>query len=384
MSLNRRDCLKGILGSTFVTAAGATLTGCVTQGVARAPALAGDFLWGALLHLGNNMWMDWTPDGIYPKSFEEEAQWVKDGKLKFEETHLDCNRDYFSTNWQSWRKQVDCIKEEGLNTVLIDLGEAYAYPSHPELWVKGSLSPAQMRKELARIRALGLEPIPKINFSTGHDQWLREYHYMTSSKVYYRVVADVIRDTCEVFDFPRYFHLGFDEEIFVACSSRQACVMRQGDLWWKDVLFCVGEVEKHGARAMLWSDKVCSGREDFFKNMPKSVLQMTWYYGTDFSEENLKWKPEFEKSQGWDSQKNLASSIVELSKAGYDIMPCTSNWSSDEAADVMLGFCRKHIDPARVKGYFTAPWMKPVPEDDARALAGIRLFAEAKRKHFGV
>jgi len=372
------------LGSTFVTAAGATLTGCVTQGVARAPALAGDFLWGALLHLGNNMWMDWTPDGIYPKSFEEEAQWVKDGKLKFEETHLDCNRDYFSTNWQSWRKQVDCIKEEGLNTVLIDLGEAYAYPSHPELWVKGSLSPAQMRKELARIRALGLEPIPKINFSTGHDQWLREYHYMTSSKVYYRVVADVIRDTCEVFDFPRYFHLGFDEEIFVACSSRQACVMRQGDLWWKDVLFCVGEVEKHGARAMLWSDKVCSGREDFFKNMPKSVLQMTWYYGTDFSEENLKWKPEFEKSQGWDSQKNLASSIVELSKAGYDIMPCTSNWSSDEAADVMLGFCRKHIDPARVKGYFTAPWMKPVPEDDARALAGIRLFAEAKRKHFGV
>lgn len=369
--------------STGMLTAGAALSGCVTKGFVRAPALAGDFVWGALLHLGSNMWSDWTPDGVYPKSFEEESQWVRDGKLKFTKSHLYGTRDYFSTDWQSWRKQVDGIKSEGLNAVFIDLGEAYAYPSHPELWVKGSLSPAQLRKELARIRALGLEPIPKLNFSTGHDQWLREYHYMTSSPTYYRMVADVIRDVCEVFDAPRYFHLGFDEEVFAACGARQSCVMRQGELWWKDFLFCVGEVEKHGTRAMLWSDKICAGREDFFKHMPKSVLQVPWYYGTDFSEKNLGWKPEFEKSQNWDIQRNLAAALVELANAGYDILPCTSNWSSDAAADAMLGFCRKHVDSARIKGFFTAPWLKPVPEDDARVLSGVRLFAEAKRKHFG-
>ena len=372
----RRDFIVG-----GACAAGAALAGCRT-GQAAAPALAGDFAWGALLHLGSNMWKDWTPDGIYPKSAEEEAKLVADGKLEFKYSRLYCNRDYMSVNWTSWRKQVDCIKSEGLNMVFIDLGEAYAYPSHPELWVKGSLGSDELQAELARIRGLGLEPIPKINFSTGHDQWLRQYHYMTSSPKYYEVVADLIRDTCEVFGHPRYFHLGFDEEIFAACGRRSMCVMRQGDLWWKDFLFAVKEVERHGTRAMLWSDKICGGRAEFLKRMPKSVLQVPWYYGKDFSEKALVWKPEFEKSQKWDIQTNLVSSLLELAKAGYDLMPCTSNWSSDEAADGMLGFCRQRIDPARIKGFMTAPWRKPVPEDDAKALAGIRLFAAAKRKYF--
>ena len=374
---------REFLTNGMLAAAGATLAGCATRGAAKAPALAGDFAWGALLHLGSNMWRDWTPEGVYPKSLAEEEQMVRDGKIEFKSSHLYCNRDYFSTDWASWRRQVDCIRQEGLNMVFIDVGEAYAYPSHPELWVKGALGYDELQAELARIRGLGLEPIPKLNFSTGHDQWLREYHYMTSSAKYYQVVADLIRDTCEVFGGPRYFHLGFDEEVFAACGRRQVCIMRQGEAWWKDFLFAANEVEKNGARAMLWSDKICGGREDFYKHMPKSVLQVPWYYGKDFSKEGLRWKPEFEKSQKWDIQKNLAPALVELAEHGYDIMPCTSNWSTDAAADAMLGFCRKNIDPARVKGYFTAPWRKPVAADDQKTFDGIRLFAAAKRKHFG-
>lgn len=374
----RREFLK----NGMFAAAGASLAGCATGGAAKAPALAGDFAWGVLLHLGSNMWRDWVPGETYPASAEEEARMVREGKMEFKSSHLYGTRDYMSTDWNSWRAQVDCIRSEGLNMVFIDIGEAYAYPSHPELWVKGSLGFGELRAELERIRGLGLEPIPKLNFSTGHDQWLREYHYMTSSPKYYRVVADVIRDVCEVFGGPRYFHIGFDEEIFAACGRRQLCVMRQGDIWWKDFLYCVNEVERNGARAMLWSDKICGGREEFLRRMPKSVLQVPWYYGKDFSEKGLTWKPEFEKSQKWDIQTNLAPALVVLAENGYDIMPCTSNWSTDAAADAMLGFCRKNIDPARVKGYFTAPWRKPVPADDQKTFEGIRLFAAAKRKHF--
>ena len=117
--------------------------------------------------------------------------------------------------------------------------------------------------------------------------------------------------------------------------------------------------------------------------MPKTVLQVPWYYGKDFSEKNLTWRPEFEKSQKWDVQTNLAAALVELANAGYDIMPCTSNWSSDAAADAMLGFCKKNVDLARIKGFFTAPWRKPVAADDRKTCDGIRLFADAKRKYFG-
>jgi hypothetical protein len=206
---------------------------------------------------------------------------------------------------------------------------------------------------------------------------------MTSSAKYYEVVADVIRDTCEVFGNPRYFHIGFDEEIYAACKGRQVCVMRSGDQWWKDMLYCVGQVERHGARTILWSDNICGGREIYFKRMPKSVVQAAWYYGKDFSAEKLAWKSEFENRKDWSIQRNLAASIVELANAGYDLMPCTSNWSCDEAADAMLSFCRSRIDPSRLKGLFTAPWLKPVAKDDAKLRSGIRLFAEAKRKYFG-
>ena len=230
------------------------------------------------------------------------------------------------------------------------------------------------------MRALGLEPVPKLNFSAGHDQWLKRYHYMTSSSRYYEVVADVIRDTCEVFGWPRYFHLGFDEEIVAAVKGRDCQVMRQGDLWWHDLFYAVNEVERHGARAMIWSDKICGGREEFLKRMSKGVLQMPWYYGKDFSEKNLKWDPAFEKSQKWDIQRNLAASILELDRAGFDMIPCTSNWSDAEAAEAMLSFCKSRVDPSHLKGFATAPWADCYAVEKPKCTDGIVRFAAAKRK----
>ena len=62
------------------------------------------------------------------------------------------------------------------------------FPSHPELAVKGSWSPERMQKELERLRGLGLEPIPKLNFSAMHDEWLGDYGRMLCTDEYYRVL----------------------------------------------------------------------------------------------------------------------------------------------------------------------------------------------------
>lgn len=356
---------------------GLAVSGCLSSSRRAAPCLTGDLAWGILLHLSTNMWGDWTPDGVYPKSLEDELRMIREGKLTFD-CSRNCYRDYFSTDWDCWRDETECARRAGLNMVLIDLGNAYRFPSHPELGVNGSLDEAALRRELARIRGLGLEPVPKLNFSAGHDQWLREYHCMTSSRKYYEVVSDLIRDVCEAFDYPRYFHLGFDEEIYAACGGRRHCVMRTGSAWWKDLKFAVTEAERQGAQAMVWSDKICTGRVEFFRNMPKSVLQVPWYYGNDFSAANLTWKPELERDTGWDSHKNLAAALVELSSRGYDIMPCTSNWSTDDAAEKMLKFCRANLDPSRVKGYLTTSWLRSSPEDHHRVCDAIRLLGDAK------
>lgn len=379
MDQNRRDFLK----MAACAGGGALFGGCATKAV-NAPAIAGDMAFGVLLHLGCNMWGDWTHDqSRIPSSYEEDKKMYPDEKLNKFGIIPHRVRNYVRSDEKVWRQETELMKTEGMNLVIIDVGEAYAYPSRPELWVNGSWSPEKLRADLARLRGLGLEPVPKLNFSTGHDQWLKEYHYMTSTKRYYEVVADVIRDVAEVFDRPRYFHIGFDEEIPVAFAGRKLMAIRQGDLWWHDLFYVVGQVEKHGSRAMMWSDKICAGREEFLKRMTKGVLQVPWYYGSDFSEKKLKWDPKYEKmSNSWKTQENLASALLELDKAGFDMMPCTSNWTEDKAPDAMLSFVKNNIDPSRVKGLLTAPWGMPYPEEVPKVVNGIKLFAAAKRKHY--
>ena len=140
---------------------------------------------GMFLQLGNNMWRD-----------------VGVGA----DDH-DCAKDYLRFDEDVWKRLTDRMVEKGFNAVVIDLGEGCAYPSHPELAVKGTWTVEKVRQELARLRGIGIEPIPKLNFSTCHDAWLKEYGRMVSTPDYYRVCADVIRDVCEIFDKPRLFHL---------------------------------------------------------------------------------------------------------------------------------------------------------------------------------
>lgn len=159
--------------------------------------------WGALLHLGANMRDDFLddPDG-WAKSREDEVH-RPNPMGPSEKPKRSRYHSYLTCDDAIWKDNVDHCASEGLNTVFIDLGEGVCYPSHPELAVKGTWPVEKMRKELARIRSLGLEPVPKLNFSACHDSWLKEYHRMLSTREYYQVVADVIKDVVEMFDHPR-------------------------------------------------------------------------------------------------------------------------------------------------------------------------------------
>ena len=180
---------------------------------------------GMFLNLGYNMWSD-VP--------------VKDwGNMPKEDLSYVAAADGVRCDEEVWRRVTGRMSELKFNTVVIDLGEACFYPSHPELAVKGTWSVDKMRKEIARLRGLGIEPIPKLNFSTSHDTWLKDYGRMVSTPDYYKVCSDVIRDVCEIFDKPRFLHLGYDEESFGHQSRYAYGVVRSGSLWWEDFLFFV-------------------------------------------------------------------------------------------------------------------------------------------------
>ena len=287
-----------------------------------------DTIWAALIHLSYNMWMD------RPMPELNYAHHTAMPYMRFDE--------------ELWRETLQAMSAAGMNMVLIDLGDAVMYQSHPEIALPDAWTIEHLRKELDYCRSLGLEPIPKMNFSACHDLWLKDYSRMLSTDTYYKVCADVIREVIDIFDTPRFFHLGYDEETFNHQSYYNFAVVRQHDLWWHDFLFFVKTVEDKGVRPWIWSDYIWHNEESFLKRMPKSVLQSNWYYGKTFN-------PEEKTSSGLYVKAYLA-----LEKAGFDQIPTGSNWSFSENFSSTVDFCTKNIAPERLKGFMMAPWKATV------------------------
>ena len=307
---------------------------------------------GMFLQLGNNMWSDVPVKDWALTKKEDLAEVSSLDVLRFDEA--------------VWRRLTDRMVQKGFNAVVMDLGEGCIYPSHPELAVKGSWSAERLQKELARLRGIGIEPIPKLNFSTCHDTWLKEYGRMVSTPEYYRVCADVIRDVCEIFDKPRLLHLGYDEENFGNQRKYAYAVVRQGELWWHDFLFFVKTVEKLGMRPWIWSDYIWRHKDEFLSRMPKSVMQSNWYYRQWFDFESI---PK--------ERRVHLESFLTLEKAGFDQIPCGSNWACDENIAGLVRFCRKNIAPERLKGFLMTTWGPTLPNHEAKLLRGIDLAAAA-------
>jgi hypothetical protein len=318
-----------------------------------------------LLHLGNNMWCEWLPEELMTEAVIGTKR-MPDFTLAENET--------------IWRKTTAKLAERGMNMAVIDVGEALAYPSHPELAVKGSWSPEKMRAEVARLKAIGIEAIPKLNFSATHDGWLKDYHRMLSTPEYYRVVSDTIRDAIEAFDHPRFIHLGFDEERAEWMRDNNYYVARQGELWWHDFLYTVGCAEKWGARPWVWAD--CGPHKpEYTKRCPKSVLQTAWYYDAYNAKLSMdpKVNPHYWKLQNF----------IDLDRAGFDQVPCGTNWigfkrramkvDADEVMGLVVKFVREHADSDRMLGFMMAPWATRCTTDEKneKNMRGIDIFAEA-------
>ena len=293
-----------------------------------------------LLHMGMNMWGEWAAPG---EPREEGRKYTRD-EIYF------CDK--------IWDRTVEYAKSRRFNMVVMDLGEFLAYPSHLDLAVKGSWSADRMRAEVRRLKSMGLEPIPKLNFSATHHMWLKEYSRMVSTRPYYRVCADILKDVADIFETPRFIHLGFDEETPNNQKKRLMVVARQGGQWWHDLLWFVRGVEKLGSRAWIFSDYGWHHPE-FLEKCPKSVLQSNWYYNEDAVGYDV------DKMTDWFKPKLRL--FADLDKAGFDQVPCPSNWVStklkesgktdnSDCAGEVVKYCRANISPERLKGFMMASW----------------------------
>jgi len=331
--LDRRE----FIGMTGLAAAG-ICGGCASPKAVWRPDEAA-FIKGALLHLGSSMWHDVrTPmDGDKPLG----KRWdVKD------------RVDFLRAKDETWRACTEAMRQYGFNMVVIDLGEALEYPSHPELAVKGTWSVAKMRRELDRLRGMGIEPIPKLNFSTTHNAWMKDWRHKVSTPEYLDTVDELIRDVAEIFDYPRFFHIGYDEETIGhqgGWGRYEYIVVRRGALYWRDFLRCVDAVRATGCRPWCFSDQIWKDHDRFIKYMPRDVVMCPWHVTYDPS------KPYFTKT------------IDEMAELGFDFIPdCSTHTSKEEGVERdelvrVLDYCGKVVPKKQLKGYVVCPWVTCTP-----------------------
>jgi len=210
---------------------------------------------GVLLHLGQNMWGECLLPG---EKRDPKMQYIYD-RLQTDET--------------TWRNLTALMQKRRYNFAVIDIGEGVVLPSHPELAVKGSWSADKMKDEIARLKAMGITAVPKFNFSTCHDGWLKEYGRMIATPKYYEVVRDVINDACDIFGNPEYFHIGLDEEGAMMQKKYPLVIYRQGELWWHDFHFYVDCLQKRNARPIAFTSWCGTEYLDTFdQRVPRDVV----------------------------------------------------------------------------------------------------------------
>lgn len=311
-TIKRRDFIK--------TVGAAALAGTIPNALFSKPKEK--IIWGDLLHLSFNMWEDWSAPGKEMRSYRTH--------LRFDE--------------KLWNDLLVKMADNHLNMVVIDLGDGVQYQSHPEIAVKNAWSIKKLKEELSKMRNMGLEPIPKLNFASSHDAWMGEYSRCLSTEKYYKVCADLIAEVSDIFDIPRFFHLGMDEEDTKNQKFYKYMVVRQFDLWWHDFLFLCGEVRKSGARPWIWSDYLWHHPDWFFEKMPKDVLQSNWYYGTTFDDDKM------------------VEAYKQLEQHGYDQIPTASNHSNRVNFKMTVDHCTKHIQKKHLYGFLQTPWRPTIEE----------------------
>jgi len=313
-----------------------------------------ELCWSYLLHLGFNMWLE-----------ENNPAYMNDGNP------IEKGNDYVVASrklrfdMDTYNTIIDALCDAGINTVVLDLGEGVQYKSHPEISAEGAWSVDFLKSELAKLRARGITPIPKLNFAATHDEWMGVYSRMVSTDIYYKVCSDLIAEVCEIFDHPSYFHIGMDEEDYECQSENVYVVMRQGELWWHDLNFLIDECKKNGADAIMWSDM---GRyyEDFEDRISKNVIQNNWYYWNYWLDMDCNFDNPIASSELPEKRLERYTKFLNLfgrfEKAGIKQMPAGSTWNNKYNMSNLVKFSKHVISEENLAGFMQTLWEPTVAD----------------------
>ncbi len=242
-----------------------------------------------------------------------------------------------------FRTLVDLAKEEGYDAILVHPADALVYDSHPELALPGGWTKLELQNELDHARDLELLVFPMLNFSAAHDVWLGEYARMISTPDYYQVCGDLIDELCELFESPRYFHLGLNGENDWEQSQLDYAVVRGDRLMIHDMQFFMKHCRDHGAIPWLSSDFAIEHLACMEQAVPKDVLLSH----TQASERGRACLSPSEKA------------FIETARLGYTgMMPTLSGYFNLDVPNQQMQMVKEHLAPECVFGFVADGYLR--------------------------
>ena len=290
-----------------------------------------DKIKAVLLHLGSNMWR---------------KKGYVSGKNKNEEDFI--YREEMYCQKDVWTRITSLLPKMGFNTLLIDIGEGVRLDSHPEIAVPGAWSKDELREELARLRALGLNPVPKFNFSPCHSAWMGDWAYRIGTPEFDLFAKELIEEVIELFDTPTFFHIGEEEEDY-ASQHNYIAIIRSPEKKSKDTRYLLNVVEEKGVRPALWMNQtmldVFGGDKSIRDQIPSDTLFFTWNYNAHREMSTLEESDDYIKL------------IHHFAALGFDVIPTTSTWNWHLNTKEVMISCKKFVPDEHLAGFMTASWM---------------------------
>ncbi len=328
-----------------------------------------DKKWYVLLHLSMNMWGD--------------------------------NKAPFNFDTDTYHDILKQMVQRGYKHLILDVGDCLRYKKHTDIAIDGAWSYERAAEETAYAKALGIDIIPKLNFSATHDVWLGQYSRMLCTDKYYEVVRDTIQEVYDAFLQPEYIHIGMDEEDTRMGAVLDLMTVRQNELLWHDIRYMLECVKNTGAKPMMWADSMLYHPEEFKAHFkPEDVILLPWQY-VSLYEEHYTPITNCERDYKYYTTGIFANSgmtyveedpmvvnykeqTIPATKEGYTLIPSVSDYDNSRYnMPDTLRFFEENADMDNIDGFLVAPWVETTREKYGEIIRNLDKMDNCRRSDIG-
>ena len=322
--------------------------------------------------------------------------------------HLSCNTgaenssvDKLTFDEDLWNDIVEETVKNGQNAMFISLGDGVIFNSHPEIAIPGAWTRQRLRKEIQRLKDKGITLMPKMNFSAMHDNWLGIYSRMLGTPTWYHVCRDLILEVCSIFRDAPYFHVGWDEEQPKSIHTFEKYgVVRQNELFWHDLNFVLECVREGGLTPVMWGGTARRIYDDFKKNISPDELVIFQTHYHSIKKEHWTRIDSEEKYRVFYSTRepykymnltyveedpyyaDFRENAFKILEDGYNcLFGVSCYYENPYNTEEVVELFSKEAPKEQIKGFFTLPWLRTLPEYRAPWLKSIKDLSEAVNKY---